>query len=78
LAGPFDGVIDNVGGGMLADVYALLGPDALMLSVGMASLVTTRMQRAISSPLSRAWMELDAEDRVSAKDCPCSRSDDGA
>jgi NADPH:quinone reductase-like Zn-dependent oxidoreductase len=41
LSGPFDGAIDSVGGAMLADVYALAAPDALVLSVGMASLEPT-------------------------------------
>lgn len=41
LTGPFAGVIDNVGGRLLADVYSVLAPDALLLSVGMASLEPT-------------------------------------
>jgi NADPH:quinone reductase-like Zn-dependent oxidoreductase len=41
LAGTFDGALDNVGGRMLADVYALLAPGATALSIGMASLEPT-------------------------------------
>lgn len=41
LTGPFDGALDNVGGQMLADVYALLAPGATALSIGMASLEPT-------------------------------------
>src|SRR4051794_8066962 len=35
LTGTFDAALDNVGGQMLADVYALLAANAVVLSVGM-------------------------------------------
>lgn len=38
---PFSGAIDNVGGSVLADAYALLEPGGRALSVGMASLEPT-------------------------------------
>lgn len=41
VGGRFDAVLDNVGGQMLADVYARLAPDACALSVGMASQAPT-------------------------------------
>jgi NADPH:quinone reductase len=41
LTGPFDGALDSVGGRMLAEVYALLAPEASALSIGMASLEPT-------------------------------------
>jgi NADPH:quinone reductase len=41
LAEPVDGALDHVGGQTLADVYALLRPGGLVLSVGMASLEPT-------------------------------------
>jgi NADPH:quinone reductase len=41
LTGTFDGALDNVGGQVLADVYALLVPGASALSIGMASLEPT-------------------------------------
>lgn len=41
VTGRVDGALDNVGGQMLADVYARLAPDACVLSVGMASLSPT-------------------------------------
>jgi NADPH:quinone reductase-like Zn-dependent oxidoreductase len=41
VTGRVDGALDNVGGQMLADVYALLAPDGCVLSVGMASLAPT-------------------------------------
>jgi len=37
VTAPVHGVIDNVGGALLADAYALVEPDGLVLSVGMAS-----------------------------------------
>jgi NADPH:quinone reductase-like Zn-dependent oxidoreductase len=41
LAEPVDGALDHVGGQTLADVYALLRPGGLVVSVGMASLEET-------------------------------------
>jgi NADPH:quinone reductase-like Zn-dependent oxidoreductase len=41
VAEPVHGALDNVGGQMLADAYALLLPGGLVLSVGMASLEPT-------------------------------------
>jgi NADPH:quinone reductase len=41
VAEPVHGALDNVGGGMLAGVHALLCPGGLVLSVGMASLEPT-------------------------------------
>jgi NADPH:quinone reductase len=41
VAEPVDAAIDNVGGAVLADVYALLRPGGHVLSVGMASLEPT-------------------------------------
>ena len=40
---PVSGVIDNVGGQLLADAYALLSPGGLAVSVGKASLEPTRI-----------------------------------
>lgn len=37
VAGPIHGVVDNVGGATLAEVYALVEPTGVVLSVGMAS-----------------------------------------
>ena len=37
LTQPVDGAIDNVGGALLADVYRLVEPGGIVLSVGMAS-----------------------------------------
>jgi NADPH:quinone reductase len=41
VAEPVHGALDNVGGQMLADVYALLRPGGCVMSVGMASLEPT-------------------------------------
>ncbi len=41
ISAPVDGALDNVGGGLLADVYALLAPGGCVQSVGMASMEPT-------------------------------------
>jgi len=41
VKGPVDGVLENVGGALLAQAFSLLGPGGSLLSVGMASLAPT-------------------------------------
>lgn len=41
LTGPVDGALDNVGGGLLAEVYMRLAPGGRVQSIGMASLEPT-------------------------------------
>ncbi|WP_280277023.1 zinc-binding dehydrogenase [Nocardia wallacei] len=53
---PVHGVIDNVGGPLLADAYALLAPDGLALSVGKASMAPTTIdfeQARVTNPGAR-------------------------